>query len=293
MPKNGKLPEKATFFLMFVSILLAAQFRSKRFAEYFPPFAILFAAFSIQAFNIKQTFELPDEFKRDISPYLDVEKTITGDSRWRIFKQAALWTLGIVLGIMFVINTVGLQRFGIDYGGLIGNISGNDPGDKYERAAEWMTANIPAGERIFNANWDDFPKLFFHDTKHSYVYGLDPNYLYSENPDLYMLLTEITAGKVNEAAPQIRDRFGANYVFTDADENDDMVAKLLDSGWAEIIYEDDEARVLKLRQQKGEAPSTDDAPETAEEKKQLDDEERTGNANGNANAETEDEENLK
>src|SRR6185436_11612813 len=54
MPKNGKLPEKATFFLMFVSILLAAQFRSKRFAEYFPPFAVLFAAFSLQAFAVKQ-----------------------------------------------------------------------------------------------------------------------------------------------------------------------------------------------------------------------------------------------
>jgi len=46
MPKNGKLPERATFFLMFVTVLLAAQFRSKRFAEYFPPFAILFVAFS-------------------------------------------------------------------------------------------------------------------------------------------------------------------------------------------------------------------------------------------------------
>jgi len=32
MPRNHKLPERATFFLMFVTILLAAQFRSKRFA---------------------------------------------------------------------------------------------------------------------------------------------------------------------------------------------------------------------------------------------------------------------
>ncbi|MFL6467039.1 MAG: hypothetical protein ACJ72Z_03685 [Pyrinomonadaceae bacterium] len=291
MPKNGKLPEKATFFLMFVSILLAAQFRSKRFAEYFPPFAILFAAFSIQAFNIKQTFELPEEFKREIEPFLDSEKSRTKGADWRTIRVAAVWTLGIILAVVFMINMVGLQRFGIEYGGLMGTINDNDRNDKYKQASEWARDNIPEGERIFNANWDDFPKLFFHDTKHSYVYGLDPNYLYSANPDLYKLLTEITGGKVDEAAPQIRSRFGANYVFTDAKENEDMVAKLLDSGWSEIVYEDSEARILKLRDQKGAAPADEDAPETPEEKKQLDDEEK--NTNNVPNTDDEEVENSK
>ena len=63
VPRRGKLPEKAAFFLAFTSILLAAQFRSKRFAEYFPPFAILFAAFSWKAFTAPKTAELPDEFQ--------------------------------------------------------------------------------------------------------------------------------------------------------------------------------------------------------------------------------------
>jgi hypothetical protein len=291
MPKNGKLPEKATFFLMFVTILLAAQFRSKRFAEYFPPFAVLFAAFSIQVFNVRQTFELPEDFKRDIGPFLDSEKTRTADDWRHVLKQVAVWTLGVVLAIAFMINMVGLQRFGIEYGGLVGTLSDNDRNDRYQRAAEWSRDNIPEGERIFNANWDDFPKLFFHDTKHSYVYGLDPNYLYSENPDLYKLLTDITAGKVDDAGPEIRSRFGANYVFTDSKENLDMVAKLLDSGWADVVYEDSEASILKIRERKGEAPPDEDAPETPEEKRQLDEEERA--ANTNANLDVEEEENSK
>jgi hypothetical protein len=70
-------------------------------------------------------------------------------------------------------------------------------------------------------------------------------------------------------------------VFTDSKENEDMVSKLLDSGWAEMAYEDYEARILKIREQKGEPPSDEDAPETPEEKKQLDDEERNGNINPN------------
>lgn len=288
VPRNGKLPEKATFFLMFVSILLAAQFRSKRFAEYFPPFAILFAAFSWQAFMKREKVELPEEFRREIEPYLDVERP-PADKRWESFKQAAVWTLGAVLVIYFMINMIGLQRLGIDHGGLMGTIAGNDSNDRYRRAMEWATGvdengkeNIPAGERIFNASWDDFPKLFFFNQKHSYVYGLDPNYLYSQNPELYKQLTEITSGSQDNAGPMIRENFGANYVFVDAKENEQMIAKLLDSGWGEIIYEDDEARLLRIRVQKGESPADTEAPETEEEKRLLDEEERSGNLSVNS-----------
>ncbi|HQU94368.1 MAG TPA: hypothetical protein PLK77_18875, partial [Pyrinomonadaceae bacterium] len=195
MPRGGKLPEKATFFLMFVSILCAAQFRSKRFAEYFPPFAVLFLAFSFQAFRKSQTVELPEDFKRDIEPYLDADKPKAGIDTWGILREASAWTIGIVLGIYFLFNMIGFHKFGIDQEGLAETIRGNEANDRYRRTMEWANANIPAGERIFNANWDDFPKLFFYDQKHQYVYGLDPNYLYSQNPDLYKLLLDITAGK--------------------------------------------------------------------------------------------------
>src|SRR4030095_17220001 len=120
------------------------------------------------------------------------------------------------------IDMFGVRRLVMNFAGSIGTIASNDSDDKYQRAGEWMTGtddtgkeNMPAGERIFNANWDDFPKLFFLDTKHSYVYGLDPNYLYSENPELYKLLLDITGGKTDDAAPIIRERFGAEYVFAD------------------------------------------------------------------------------
>ncbi len=292
MPKNGKLPEKATFFLMFVTVLLAAQFRSKRFSEYFPPFAILFVAFSWQAFTTPAMVELPEEFKRDINPYLDRPKPSKQQAAWLIAKEAGIWSLGIILFVFFVYNLTGLHHFGFNENGLIDTIRGNEANERYGKAMAWATGldaqgneNIPAGERIFNCNWDDFPKLFFYDTKHSYVYGLDPNYLYSKDPDLYKLQVDITNAKVDDPAPVIREKFGANYVFADAKENDEMVAKLLDSGWAEMAYEDDEARILKIRPQKGTPPknAADDAPPTADEKKQLDAEEKNLNDKQAAN----------
>lgn len=290
MPKNGKLPEKATFFLVFVSILLAAQFRSKRFAEYFPPFAVLFAAFSWQAFLVPNLLQLPEHFKREIEPYLDANRKTEKQELWGVAKQVAVWTLAVVLIAYFFVNNVGLSRLGIDQPGLMATIKDNEPNDKYQRAMAWATGvdangveNMPAGARIFNCNWDDFPKLFFFNTKHRYVYGLDPNYLYSENPDLYKLLLEITEGKMNDAGPVIRQRFGADYIFADAKENTDMIAKALESGWVEFIYEDDEARILKIRDEKGEPAkdSVDESPETPEETQILDDEDKNSNAAGN------------
>jgi len=284
MPRNGKLPEKATFFLMFVSLLLAWQFRSKRFAEYFPPFAILFAAFSWQAFWAPVS-TLPEDFKRDIEPFLDKQKPTQHQVLWNSVRQATVWVIGIVLAAYFVFTLIGIHHFGMDEPGLIDSIRGNESNDKYRRTMAWATGldaqgneNIPAGERIFNCNWDDFPKLFFLDQKHSYVYGLDPNYLYTQNPDLYKQLQDITNAKVDDAGPIIREKFGARFIFADAKENDDMIAKGLDSGWMEVVYEDDEGRILKIRDQKGQPPSADtDEPETEEEKQQLDEEEKAAN----------------
>ena len=123
--------------------------------------------------------------------------------------------------------------------------------------------------------------MFFYDTKHNYVWGLDPNYLYSENPDLYKLIENINSGKTEDPAPIIREKFGARYIFSEAKDNVDFVANCLKSGWCEMAYEDDEARILKIRDQKGAPPNdeTDEGePPTPDELKQLEDEEKAANA---------------
>jgi hypothetical protein len=277
---------------MFVTVLLAAQFRSKRFAEYFPPFAILFAAFSWQAFLTRDKVELPDEFKRDISPYLDVPKPSQKQTWMQAAKAAAPWIVAVPLFIFFFYNMRGLHSFGYNENGLVDTIRDNEDNDRYSRAAAWAKQNIPAGERIFNCNWDDFPKLFYFDQTHSYVYGLDPNYLYSKDPDLYKSLMDITGNKVDDPGPQIKEKFGARYVFADSKENTDLMAKLLDSGWGDTAYQDDEAHIIKIRDQKGPPPSEDlnQPPETQDEKQILDQMEKNDAAN-NDNDEPDEENN--
>jgi hypothetical protein len=256
-PRYGKLPEKATFFLTFVTILLAAQFRSKRFAEYFPPFAILFAGFSLQAFFAPPEQTLPEEFTRDLQPFFDVEKI----KRYENFLDNVRLTVSLIFfaafGILCAYNFAGIAFYVFQQEGLSKTIRANEPNTKYQLAMEWAVQNIPAGERIFNCNWDDFPKMFYYDQKHTYVYGLDPNYLYSANPDLYKFVKDVTEGKIEDPGPQIREKLNARYVFSDAKENTDMIASCLDSGWCETAYDDDEAIILKIRDEKGEPPTTE------------------------------------
>ncbi len=290
-PKNGKLPEKSTFFLMFVTVLLVSQFRSKRFAEYFPPFAILFAAFSWKEFFAPVFSPLPKDYADDSKPFFDENKKSAKWDVYEVGKQISLWLLGFVLVLWLIYNLRGIEFAGFKETGLIATLQGNEANDKYKRATDWAKEEIPEGERIFNCNWDDFPKLFFFDTKHAYVYGLDPNYLYTENPELSKLIPDLTSGKIEDPAPIIREKFGARFIFTDAKENEDMVAKCLESGWCETAYEDDEAIFLKIRDAKGEPPNdaADDAPLTPEEEKQLDEEEKAANAaNTNQNVDEED-----
>ena len=51
---------------------------------------------------------------------------------------------------------------------------------------------MPAGSRIFQADWDDFPPLFFHNTHNTYTIGLDPTYIQLQDPDLYDLWVDLT-----------------------------------------------------------------------------------------------------
>ncbi len=253
-PRDGKLPEKSTFFLMFVTVLLVSQFRSKRFAEYFPPFAILFAAFSMQSFRIPYLLQLPLDFKEEIEPYLDKTRKTPRQRFLDIARQFALWMIGLILVAYITFNIVGLDLtrwIDFKHVGLITNIKTNEPNEKYQKAMKWANENIPENEIIFNCNWDNFPKMFFYDTKHRYAWGLDPNYLYSKNPELYKLMNDINNGKVEDPGPVIREKFGARFIFSEAKDNVDFIANCLQSGWCERAYEDDDAIILKIRDEKG------------------------------------------
>jgi hypothetical protein len=235
---------------------LIATLAQRRWVEYFPPFAILFVAFSLQQLFDRartQIAQMPDEILSDLKPFLDRDEpepeTFVATARPRKksnYEWAMVALAGAALaGIAFV--SIGRARR---------DIAGSPAYEPYEAGMRWINKNVPKGEIIFNTDWDDFPKMFYFDTDHRYVSGLDPEYLLKQNPELSKLYVDITTGKVKDFHSDIKDKFGAHYVFTDNDEgHDDFVFNALESGWFDNVYEDDSCTVLKMRDQKG-APQT-------------------------------------
>jgi len=142
----------------------------------------------------------------------------------------------------------------------IRDIRQSEPHNYYKRGADWLSAHVPEGHIIFNTDWDDFPRLFYYDSNHSYVSGLDPSYLYDRDSQLSQLYERITLGKEEDPGPLIRDRFGATYVFSD-NEHHDFFANARSSGWFQIVYEDEECTIMRIRnEQLSPAEQKDEEP---------------------------------
>jgi hypothetical protein len=296
---------RTLFFLVFSTLLLVANAKWRRFAEYFPPFAVLFAAFSVQAlWSGARTLygRLPEQVLSDLRPFLDRDTSDEEERRVQRWRRAEVEAAVISLifgGLVFAfvefatldlrlkraVAAAALVAFAIAYPLLRGfargalttiflalfvsaiftvwiegktEIADSAPPEDYRAAAQWIRANVPAGETVFNTDWDDFPKLFFYDPTHAYVSGLDPTYLYDANPELSKLYEQITLGKEKDPAPLIRERFHARYVFTDTEQvHDDFYDAAMDSGWFEEVYSDDKCTVLRIRDEKGEPPPPD------------------------------------
>ena len=209
---------KPLFFLTVSAMLLLMALKSRRFIEYWPPFAVLFAAFTI-------------------SPKME-RLSFTWLVRTRDKTMAA-----IAAAIVTVVAIVWM-------GGAIWqareDVKSEDNPIAYRGASEWIAANTPPGSMIFNTNWDKFPMLFHYNPNNSYIVGLDPTYMYNRDPELWKVYADITLGNEENPAPLIRDRFRSEYVVTENAQSDFMQV-CDDSGDFEKVYEDKFATVLRVR----------------------------------------------
>ena len=244
-PAERRKAQFPVFFLLFSTALMIMTARWKRIAEYWPPFAVLFAGFSLQPWltgTRSYLTRLPAEVVEELKPFFDREDSwfTRLSSDWReIVRSTAVAVVALALSVFLFFNL----RAEVD------EIGRSDPHDLYKAGADWMRTNIPAGQIVFNTDWDDFPRLYYFDETHRYVSGLDPNYLFDKDPVLSRLYDRITTGQEPDPGPLIRDRFGARYVFSD-NEHHDFFAHARESGWFDIVYEDGQCTILYIRDEK-------------------------------------------
>jgi hypothetical protein len=168
------------------AFLLAVVFglltlKARRFIEYFPAFALIFAALSV-------------------SPLLD--RAAVND---RVRRLIPIGLLAILIAPLIITLTQARAAMADQ----------SKPAETYAAASYWIGQHAQPGAMIFQTDWDDFPRLFFYNPANTYTIGLDPTYMQLYDPALHAEWVKITQGKVEQPSTTIQARFGGEYVITD------------------------------------------------------------------------------
>lgn len=242
-PSERRRAHFPLFLLLFSTALMIMTARWRRIAEYWPPFAVIFAAFSLQPWLQGLRLyprRLPPEILEELQPFLDQGTPAENENSIRdLVPTFAALGVALVLSIFLFFNLRATLH----------EIGESEPHEHYRAGAEWLRNHVPPGQIVFNTDWDDFPRLFYFDSAHYYVSGLDPNYLYDKDPDLSSLYERITVGTQEDPGPLIRDRFGARYAFSD-NSHHDFFDQARVSGWFDIVYEDTQCTIMYIRDEK-------------------------------------------
>jgi hypothetical protein len=203
-----------------VAFLLAAVFglmlfQSRRFVEYFPPFALLFLAFAAAPLLTSWSAQLRERHPAAAGALPLLMLALLA---WPVYQSTA--------------DARALMR-------------DSKPADQYAAAALWLRTEAPAGAMIFQTDWDDFPRQYFYNSDVSYVAGLDPTFLQLRDQALYDEWVAVTRGKGDSMSQVIAERFGAAYVFSDL-SHDDFIDRAEDDPNLEEIYRDEYAVIYQV-----------------------------------------------
>ncbi len=188
---SGKKMNTATTTAFLTAALFGLMlFQARRFVEYFPPFGLIFAALAWSPL-----------LEPGATPYSELP-----GSRFTVFlnRLAPLFLSVILFAGMFWTHQdaqASLRRA--------------KPYDLFAGASHWLENHTQPGERLFQTDWDDFPRLFYYNSRNTYLIGLDPTYMQLYDAALYDHWVAMTQGKVENPSQAIWTEFGARYIVSD------------------------------------------------------------------------------
>jgi hypothetical protein len=99
----------------------------------------------------------PEDFGRT-KPFFDREGVAEApvQNSWRdVIRLIGVSTVAVILSVFLFFNLRATVK----------EIGQSEPHDYYRTGAEWMRNNVPAGQLVFNTDWDDFPAPLYFDPR--------------------------------------------------------------------------------------------------------------------------------
>lgn len=221
--KRAEMKEDTTFFIFLAFGFFCLTCMSKRFAEYWPVYAILASACLLRdaefklswryIFNNPQKNENKAEFRKGL--YITI--TI------------------LIISAIFFVRTYSK--------GLYLNSLEHEP--YYKNAALWMKTNVPDKEIIFHSDWDEFPQLFYYNPENYYLVCLDPIFMYAHDPVLWLKWKTITSGESKNPDIEIKTLFNARFAFF-SHEFGNAISKYKEHPKISVAYEDPYCTVFEI-----------------------------------------------
>jgi hypothetical protein len=216
-----KMDVRTAFALLTVLLFGLMLFQARRFVEYFPPFALIFAAFA-------WTPLLSDPQPAGPSPELSFSPS------WR--QTGISFAVLIAAVALSLFRTLPVARARME------NLK---PYYLYADAAQWLEQNTSRGDLVFQTDWDDFPRLFFYNTHNTYLIGLDPTYMQMFDKDLYDLWVPLVRGEVDRPSQFIANIFHARYVHTDLNHQA-FIERAADDPYMQLVYQDEDSILYRI-----------------------------------------------
>lgn len=227
---SGRRMDLRTAFSFFLACLFGLMlFQSRRFIEYFPAFSLVFAAFAWTSVFVQHPGAAQARARAAARFRLS---SLWGALRRRLPALALVVVL--VPGIWMTLDSAQTS------------LRTSKPYATYAGASAWLQAHTPPGARVFQTDWDDFPRLFYYNTHNTYLVGLDPTYMRIYDPGLFDLWVGITRGEIDHPSAAIERDFGAGYVLSDLRHGSFMEKAAQDPGLVEV-YRDEHAVIYQTR----------------------------------------------
>ncbi|MFH1822586.1 MAG: hypothetical protein ABH830_02700 [Patescibacteria group bacterium] len=206
------------YFLMAIILFFFFTLKSRRYVEYFVPFAFIWSILVIDSYIWTENFK---KYWQRFLGYYKSHKFLTG-------ALTAYFVFAFFYGS---VSSLYFTKERLDAGADF---------YRFKVVGDYFRQNDISGKIIFHINWDEFPELFYHANENYYLAGLDPTFSYKYDAELFYSWNNIATGKVKKKIGKIaKEKFGAEYIFINTKREKDWLV------WAYLKRDEDLELVLE------------------------------------------------
>ncbi len=219
-----KLSKQSMHIWIIQCLFLVLMWKSKRFVEYWPLFALLSVGMSIRDIARSELFE---PIAKKVGSILVLGLIIVlkyfnpyqaNTNFYQLAQKVGRITTDclvvIILGLILTLGYFNLQKAKADFHPPFSEAD-------TENIMTCIQSHSMPGDIVFTDDWDIFTGYFFYNTYNHFIVGLDPAFMHRFNPLLYKQFADITMGKDrDDIARKISTVFQARYVVIDRDHRE-------------------------------------------------------------------------